>query len=334
MISFMGIHWEGIDRLILLPIFIVFGILIIKNYYRVQRAARLMVHPDHQKTVFKNFSLKRQYAKMVLLLTGLVFTFIAILQPQWGKREEAVVQAGRDVLIVLDISRSMKAQDVKPTRLDFAKLKIRALLSKLTCERVGLIVFAGSAFVQCPLTADHAAFLMFLDHIDAEMISSGTTALDSALTKVLTVFAANQGRKNKLAIVLTDGEDFSVNLNGTQRQALHDQLHLFALGIGTPEGAPVPKFDAMGNQIGHETDDKGSIVLTKLNEPMLEKLCKELSGTYIRASYDDDDVDTLARLVARYEKEKFTDRTISQYHDQYPWFLAVTWICLALEWIL
>jgi Ca-activated chloride channel family protein len=228
----------------------------------------------------------------------------------------------------------MRAQDIKPTRLDCAKLKIRALLEKLHCERVGLIVFSGSAFVQCPLTSDHTAFLMFLDHVDTEMISSGTTALDRALTQALEVFASAAGRKNKLAVVLTDGEDFSSNLDATTQQAMSENLHVCALGVGTPEGAPIPKFNDEGSPIGHETDEKGNIVLSCLNEKLLQSICAQVQGLYVPLSYDDSDLDAINAYISHYEKEKFEDKKISLFQDKYPWLLGLAWICLLVEWIL
>lgn len=332
--DFLGIHWAGIERFIFFPIFAIFIVLGIKNYYRIKHAVRKLANPLHQKALFKNFSLGRQRAKTLLLICSLLSIFIAILQPQWGKKEQNVQQEGRDLLIVLDISRSMQARDVKPSRLEFAKLKIRNLLSKISCDRVGLIVFSGTAFVQCPLTVDHAAFLMFLNHVDTETISSGTTAFDSALKKALDVYASLPEKKHKLVLFLTDGEDFSAHLSTMQTKSAQENIHLFALGIGSPEGAPIPKFDNSGKQIGHEVDDKGAIAMSKLNEKTLEQLCSSLHGKYIKATQSDADLNTLAGYISSYEKEKISDKTFSLFEEQYPWLLGLAWIFLALEWAL
>lgn len=332
--NLFGIVWAGLGRLMLTPLVLLVVILLLRHCKRINATVTKLVHPIHQATIFKNFSSTRQWIKGSLLSLGVVFLFIALLQPQWGKKEQTIMQEGRDVLILLDISRSMSAQDLKPNRLEFAKLKIRTLIEKLPSERIGLIVFSGSAFVQCPLTADHAAFAMFLDHVNTEIISSGTTSLDKALNKALEVFSTAEDRKNKLAIVLTDGEDYSLQFDAAQNKALKEQLSVFALGVGTPTGAPIPKLDQNGQQTGHETDESGNVVLSILDEKMLLQLCTRLNGQYQRATYDDSDIDALVARLGQYEKEKFADKKLSLFEEQYPWVLALAWICLALEWIL
>lgn len=330
----LGIHWAGLDRLMYLPLLIVFIIFIFRNYFRIRAAANLLVHPVTGSAVFKNFSLIKQGIKVFLLSLGACLIFLALLQPQWGTKEQQVVQEGRDLLILLDISRSMLAQDLKPSRLDFAKLKIRELIKQLPFERVGLILFSGSAFLQCPLTGDQAAFLMFLNHVDTETISSGTTAVDTAFLKAIEVFETSPGRKNKLVLLITDGEDFSLHLNVVKRKAAEYNLKLFAWGVGTSQGAPIPRLDIAGKQIGHEVDASGNIVLSSLNEKLLKEMCSQLNGHYLKASYDDTDLNQLARIIQSFEKESFADKKISMYQDQYPWLLGAAWVALALEWIL
>jgi len=333
MMDVFGVYWAGIDRILLAPLFILVAIVVVRNYWRIKQIATMLVHQAHQKSILKHFSLPRQRIKLTLLLSALTLIFLALLQPQWGKKEHIVMQEGRDVLIVLDISRSMRAKDIKPNRLDYAKLKIRNLLNALPCERVGLIVFSGAAFVLCPLTSDHAAFKTFLENVDTEAISSGSTALDKALNTASDVFASASARKNKLVVLLTDGEDFSFNLETAQRKAVQENMHIFAIGVGTPDGAPIPKFDDAGTQVGHETDEKGNIALSKLNEAMLQNLCEQVHGLYVPTSYDDSDIATITSRISTYEKEKFDDKKLELFEDHYPWFLAAAWACLMIEWI-
>jgi Ca-activated chloride channel family protein len=327
-----NIHWAGTANIATLPIFI-FGILLVLfRSYRIINSLRQLT-TKHQ-ILMHGIGSKRTIAKTACMILALIALFIALLRPQWGKQEETVIQSGRDVLILLDVSGSMRAKDLKPDRLTIAKLKVRTLLQKLTCERVGLILFSGTAFLQCPMTADHAAFLLFLENVDAESISSGTTALDTALKKAIETFKKAGERKNKLIVLLTDGEDFSTNFSATQQRAEREGVSLFALGIGTPEGAPIPKLNPQGKQIGHELDETGAVALSRLNEEKLIQITTALRGGYCRAHYDDADVQEVIAFVQQHEKEQYHDKKLERYHDRYPWFLGATWLLLALEWIL
>lgn len=334
MINILGIYWAGIDRIIYFPIFILFIVLAIKNYFQTKNKSLKLYHESQKKIVFPGFSLIKLRLKTFLICAAISLLFIALLQPQWNKKEQALQQEGRDLIILLDISRSMLAKDLKPNRLEFAKLKIRDLVSKLSTDRVGLVVFSGSAFLQCPLTSDHAAFLMYLKNIDVETIASGTTSIDAALQKAINIYKQVPERKNKLAVIITDGEDFSVNLDPIKNAALNANIRLFALGIGTQEGAPIPIFDNSGKQVGHQTDEKGQVAISKLNEEKLKDITQALYGEYIKSTYQDTDIDQLVRIVKKFEKEKFSDKNFSLFHDQYPWFLGIAWGLLLIEWIL
>ncbi|MCB9492920.1 MAG: VWA domain-containing protein [Epsilonproteobacteria bacterium] len=334
MINFLNIHFAGAERIIWAPLFLIGIFLVVRNLVRIKKIVSILVYPTHEKMLLKNFSRAKLALKTFLFSASLVLIFFALLQPQWGKKDQVIQQEGRDLVIILDISRSMLAKDIKPSRLDFAKHKIRSLLERLTFERVALVLFSGSAFIQCPLTADHAAFLMFLDHVDVETISSGTTSIDKALSKTVEIFENTEGKKHKLALLVTDGEDYSVNLDSSKSHAIKENITLLALGVGTPDGAPIPIIDHAGNQRGHELDEFGKVALTKLNEPLLKDICSSLHGTYLTCSYDDSDLSQLTKKIQSFEKEKFMDKKLSLYEDQYPLFLAAAWVLLVLDWIL
>ena len=163
---------------------------------------------------------------------GFLALFIAALRPQWGQKEVVIKQEGRDLFIALDVSRSMLATDCTPNRLAVAKQKIKQLVPLLGCERIGLILFSGSAFIQCPLTVDYQAFNMFLDSVDAETISSGTTDLAQPIYKALDAYRQMPNKTTKLLAIFTDGEDFSSNIAHCKQQIWDENLRVFTVGVG------------------------------------------------------------------------------------------------------
>lgn len=286
-----------------------------------------------QSMMVGNFSESRQIIRALLYGIALFFLGAALMRPQWNKQETLIHQEGRDLLIGLDISRSMLAQDCKPDRLTVAKKKIKQLLSSLDCERVGLLLFSGSAFVQCPLTTDYSSFHMYLDNVDVETISSGSTALDAALKKSIEIFGSQADRKNKILLLVTDGEDFSSNLLKLKKDAKDAGIHIFTLGVGTPEGAPIPLYDEQGNQVGHQKDSRGSVVISHLNNGILQNLSTEVGGVYVPISQDRADLTTILDHISRIEKEQFADTQLHKYEDRYNWFLLVSFVALLAEWI-
>jgi Ca-activated chloride channel homolog len=330
--SLFTITWGSFHNIIWLPLFVIASLCAFYRYYKQQRAYTILA--GNRLTLLRNVSWRKQIIRPIMLSIGLLFLFIALLRPQWNKSEETIMQEGRDLYIGLDISRSMLAVDCKPNRLIYAKNKIKHLLKQLSCERVGLILFSGTAFVQCPLTSDYSAFYLYLDAVDAELISSGTTALDQAIAQAISSFSTMPGRKNKLLVLFTDGEDFSQNLSKIKQEATQENLSIFTIGVGTTEGAPVPLFDVHGAQIGHQRDTKGNVVISRLNEGVLSTLSHDAGGQYIRATHTDDDINQFVRAVELREKETVGEKKLSRYEDQYHYFLLVSFICFILEWLL
>ncbi|HEV2601069.1 MAG TPA: VWA domain-containing protein [Candidatus Babeliales bacterium] len=330
----IGITWGALDRLIWSPILVVVAILLIYRLYKTKMVVRLLAVLQHESRLLLGFSQKKMKLKALLFFLGSVALFLVVLEPQWNKKEHVVAQEGRDLFIALDISRSMLVQDCKPDRLSCAKEKIKSLIKYLSCERIGLILFSGSTFVQCPLTADYGAFEMFLNQIDVETISSGTTALDAAIKKAIAAFQTTPDQKNRLLVVFTDGEDFSSNLAGVKQQAAQVGMHIFTIGVGTTQGAPIPLFDVRGNHMGHQRNQKGGVVISRLNEDILRALSLDSGGIYIKMTDDDSDVRSLISHVNRFEKEKFDDKKIALFEQQYPYFIAGSFGFFLMEWFL
>lgn len=329
------IHWAGLGSLkyvVQIAVFVAFCLFF--KWYKFYNVVSKLISTQLRSTVLHNASMLRYGAKTVLMLIGFAFLLLAILRPQWDRKEEVVEQEGRDILIALDISRSMLAQDEDPNRLDFAKNKIKKLLYNLSCERVGLILFSGTTVLQCPLTTDYAAFFMFLDQIDADTISSGTTTLDQAIRQAIAVYDSMSSRKTKLVCLFTDGEDFSTNLAGIKEKASEQGLSIFTIGIGSENGAPVPIIDKQGKRTGFEKDHNGNIIMSKLNEGILKNLSGETGAKYFHATKSDEDIMELVHLVEKFEKDKMDDKSVDRLQEKYNYFVAISFICFALEWLL
>ena len=303
-------------------------------YHNYQKNIIKLVVKQWQKLMIPAYFHYKFIIKAIVFAVGILFLAFALLRPQWGQKEEVIQQEGRELFIGLDISRSMLATDIKPTRLTFAKTKIKKLVQMLSADRVGLLVFASDAIVQCPLTRDTAAFNLFLDSIDVETISAGSTALDQALSKIVGLFADMPTRKNKLAVLFTDGEDFSSNLSLIKEQARQQGVHIFTYGVGTEQGAPVPLINDTGQIIGHQKDQQGNVVFSRLNQGILQALSRESGGIYIAPTQQNEDLESLVAHVERYEKEKFDDKQMHTQEERYPYFLGISFFCFLIEWLL
>lgn len=330
-----GVSWAAWYNIAWFFVYIASVIVLIYSYRYKLRAIAQLTSRARQHLLLSRSSGFMRISKLLLYALGLLCVYIALLQPQWNEKEQMVEQQGRDVLIALDVSRSMLAEDIKPNRLALSKAKIKQLVARLQSERVGLILFAGDAFVYCPLTQDLHAFAQFLDQVDASTISSGTTSLEKALSKAIQVYESMPNRGHSLVVAFTDGEDFSTNLSVIKARASKIGMHVFTVGVGTAEGAPVPVLDQQGKKIGYEKEANGNVVISKLNEGILETLAHDVGGVYVHSEPDSDaDIKQIVRHVEQFEKETFDKTNVSQLEEKYHYFLGVSFLCFLLEWIL
>lgn len=324
------IYWGMLKVLyFIVPVIIGMFVLLVYKFNKRQRIKKQL-----NSALFTKSNTLRDSIKLMLNMLALCAIGIGILRPQWGDQEELVKQEGRDLVFALDISRSMLAQDMQPNRLAFAKKKIKDLTASVPSERVGLILFAGSAFVYCPLTPDHKAFNNFLDTIESSMVSSGTTDIAQALEKAITLFDKRQAVQSKLLVMVTDGEDFSPHLEQVKEQASEKKITIYTMGIGTPEGAPVPVLDAYGQQAGYQQDERGEVVISRRNDALLSELSRASGALYIPASVDTTDITQLKKIINAREREKFDEKSIARKKERAYWCAAVAAACLLLEWIL
>jgi len=283
-------------------------------------------------------SFARQAGKTSIIIAAVAFLFIAAAQPQIGTHMEVVKREGVDVIIAVDVSASMQALDVKPgpiSRLDKAKQQIRSLitLDRLKGDRVGLVVFAGEAFVQCPLTVDYAAVRIFLDNINPDLVPTPGTAIGEAINVAKNAFN-RQERKHKVLILLTDGEDQGSNPIDAAEKARREGVKIYALGIGDPKGEPIPIFNRAGERVGFKKDDSGNVVVSKLDENVLQKVALVTGGKCYRATPSEMELDKIFDDINGMEKKELEGKLALQYDDRFQWPLAVAMILIVAEFFI
>jgi len=271
--------------------------------------------------------------QLKLRTTCLTFTFLflllALTRPQWGYQWENINQEGVDIIIALDVSRSMLAEDIKPNRLERAKRKISDLLDMLKGDRVGLVAFAGTSFVQCPLTLDYSAARIFLNAIDTNLIPVQGTALGDALRKSIKAFRTEE-KKSKAIILITDGEDQTGQAMEAAKEAREAGVKVYTIGIGKEIGAPLPNPNQKG---GFLKNEEGEVILTKLDEITLQKISLETGGSYVRSVTGDIDLKTiyLDQISQNLEKKKFKSERRKIWQERFQWFIFPALLFLLYE---
>ncbi|MFQ5672353.1 MAG: VWA domain-containing protein [Nitrospinales bacterium] len=272
---------------------------------------------------------KTRAACMVLAVTSLI---LALTQPRWGFKWEDLKQEGVDIVVVLDVSRSMLAEDIKPNRLERAKRKVKDLIGMLEGDRVGLVAFAGTSYLQSPLTLDYAAAEMFLDIIDTDLIPLPGTALGHAIRTAVKAFP-EKGKAAKAIILITDGEDHEGHALEAARLAGEKGIKIFAIGIGRELGAPIPQ---AGQKGGFKKDERGEVVLSKLDEMTLQKIALETGGIYVRSVTGDMDLSKiyLENISRKIEKKELKTGRRKIWQERFQWFAFIALICLIGEFFI
>mgnify|MGYP001564473014 FL=1 len=262
----------------------------------------------------------KSWLKFCLTLFAIVLIIVALANPQVGTKIEEVKQIGIEVYILLDVSRSMGAEDIKPSRLEKAKFEIAKLIQKLQGDKIGLIVFAGQAYVQFPLTSDYAAANLFLNAVDFNSVPQPGTAIGPALDLALKSFRYDDDTK-KAIVVITDGEDHEGNIDAALDEANSKDVSIYTIGFGSSVGVPIPVYDDSGVQRGYKKDNQGNIVLTKLDETILKMISEKTNGKYYRGSNTQDELEAIYNDLANIQKSEYGTKKITEYEDRFYYFL-------------
>ncbi|HCY76398.1 MAG TPA: hypothetical protein DHV28_10795 [Ignavibacteriales bacterium] len=317
---------EYLIALWIIPVLIVLFILFNKNRKRLlEKFADKSLH----KSIIYSFSGVKSKIKFTLILAALSLLIIAYANPQVGTKMQEVKQTGIDVYILLDVSRSMQAEDIKPNRLEKAKYQISNLIQKLRGDRIGLIIFSGEAYIQFPLTTDYSAANLFLSAVDFSSVPQPGTAIASAINMAVQSF--DSAATDKAIIIITDGEDHEGDIDNAVEKATDKDIKIYTIGLGSPEGVPIPVYDNRGNEIGYKQDNNGQTILTKLNENILKKIANDGNGKYYRGNNYEDYLDKIYSDLSKLEQAEYGVKKVTDYEDRFYYFLAPAILLLLME---
>ena len=323
--------WGDLQLLYWLPLAVPLAWALFALLRRRRRALAQLVDPALLPVLAPAWNPARAKTRLVLRVLAMVLLWLALARPQWGFHWEEVRRKGLDLMVVLDTSRSMMASDIKPSRLQQAKWGIRDLLRNLHGDRVGLVPFAGSSLLQCPLTIDYAAFAMTLDDIYSGIIPRGGTAIAQALRTAIAAFPAD-GAADRVILLVTDGEDHEGDPLRLLPELKEKNIRVYTIGIGTLEGEMVPGADSQG---AYFKDRQGQIVKTVLKEDVLQKLALGTGGTYVRSAPGDTGLERVFNeSINNLKRAEQETRAAKIYEERFVWPILAAILLLAGEALL
>ncbi|MEM7373890.1 MAG: VWA domain-containing protein [Bacteroidota bacterium] len=326
------IQYESPDAFYLLTLLIPLGGLFVWFIFGRNQAIRRMGEESLIARLMPGMALYKHYWKFVLAAIAVILLVVALANPQIGHTYEKVQRQGVDLVIALDISRSMMAEDEKPSRLARAKQFISRLIDKLAGDRVGLVIFAGNAYLQVPMTSDYTATKTFLKTISPELAATQGTAIGEAIRLADESFDRTQ-KQFKAMLIISDGENHEGDAIEAAKAAANKGMIIHTMGIGSPKGAPIPQYKGK-KMIGYKQDKQGGIVLSRLNEDMLRKVALTGNGQYMRLSQGNSELNAFLDEIAAMEKQEFEEHAFTDFEDQYQWFLAIALLLICLEYFL
>jgi len=268
-----------------------------------------------------------------IIILGIIFILLASAGPQIGMKLTELTRQGVDIFILLDTSTSMNAEDVKPSRMEKAKYELGRLLNNLEGDRAGLIAFAGSAHLHCPLTEDYSASRLFLNMMDTGLITTQGTDLAAAIQLALDHIEEDD-EKFKVFVLVSDGEDHQGEAITLAEQARDLGIIIHTLGVGTPAGGPIPIYDDKGKRIEFKKNRSGQVVTSTLNESTLDEIARITGGIYIRVGNQVNAITPLLNEINQMEKRELKSHVFSQYEDRYQVFLIIGLLLFLAEFVI
>ncbi len=310
--------------LLLVPLFFVFYA--VMRHFRKRRMAKL---GDRAlvKELMPSVSASKGWVRVTLFALAFFFFAIGLSRPQIGAKLKERNIKGVEIMIALDVSNSMMAEDYSPNRLERAKLAISSLVDKLRDDRIGLVVFAGTSFVQLPVTTDYASAKMFLNSINTESVPIQGTALGEAINTCIRSFSA-QSERSRAIIIITDGENHEDDPVAAAKQAAEMGIKVFTVGVGSPEGKPIP-------YRGELLKDKdGNIVVSRLDEKVLRDIASAGNGAYVRAGMSEFGLNPIVDDIKKMDEEMFNSVVFEEFDEQFMYFFAIALVFMVIEMLI
>ncbi len=297
---------------------------------RKRRQLKEFGDEELMRELMPNASRVKPTVKFSLLMTALTLLIFAAAQPQYGTKEQTIKRQGIEVMFALDISNSMLAEDVAPNRLDRAKQMLSKLIDKMDDDKVGLVVFAGDAFVQLPITADYVSAKMFLQGIQPDLIKTQGTAIGSAITTCVRSFGDTESEASRVIILITDGENHEDDAKQAASQAKEKGIEVIVVGIGKPEGSPIP----VPGTNNFMKDRQGNVVVSKLNEEMCKEIAIAGGGMYVRCDNTNTAMRAVQKEIDTLAKSEIETKVFTDYNEQYQSFVLIALLLLVIDFFI
>ena len=319
-------HPDLLYLLLVIPLLVLFYIVTMRHK---KKAIIEFGNPDLLAMLMPLRSTRRVTLKFVLILIALFFVILGVAGPQFGSKLQQVKKEGVELIIALDVSNSMLAQDIKPSRLDAAKQAISRMVEKLNNDKIGLIVFAGDAYVQLPITTDYSSAKLFLGGINTDIVPVQGTAIGRAIDLAAKSFTPDT-EASKAIIIITDGENHQDDAVLAAKKAREKGIYVHTVGMGLAQGGPIPE---KGNPGQYMKDGNGNVVISKLDEETLKAIAKSGEGLFVRASNSNVGLNTLLDEINRMDKTLLEEQVFSDYAEKYQYFILFGLLFVLLDFI-
>ena len=317
-------HPEYLYCLLIIPVLIIIYILI---RLRQDKVFKRFADVEMRNYLVPQRSGRRSVFKFIVFLLMVACLILGLANLQSGSKMEEVKREGIDLYIAVDVSNSMNAQDIVPSRLDRSKQAINKLISDLQGDRLGVIVFAEKAFVQLPITTDYAAAKMFLSSVNTSSVASQGTAIGEAIDLAMNSFSDDE--RSKAIIIISDGEDHENDAAmSAAKEAAKKGIKIYTIGMGLPDGAPIPEYNQYGRMVGYKKDKSGNTIVTRLDEDMLRRIADAGGGMYVRANNSNVGLEKIYEDISKLDKTEIETQVFTDYEDQFQWFVGAAIILL------